>query len=412
MSKKIFDIIPPEKIKEEEAAQPVFAEEKKKAPRVFLKVAVFLFVLLAIFLTSGFFLFPEAKIKVWPKTRIITARQKIVIDLNADFSDIEKGIIPGKFFEKEGTFKKTFFSTGKAIKKQKAVGTITVYNEYSTSARTLVPSRFVSADGKLFWSTEKITIPGASYKEGRLVPGEKEVKVEAAKAGEEYNIEATTFALPALAGSPLYTTIYAKSFSPMTGGFIGEASQITEEDFKKAEDELIRSSKEESLEALKSNLPEGFILTKETVYQEILETSSSNKVGDLVDSFDFEAKINSNAFVFKEADAAAAVDKIISRNIEEDEKLKEKSLAINYSFESVDIKAGKMILTLNVKVEVYKDIDMVELKKALLAKSLIEAEMFLNNLPEISKVELKNKPFLRKNLPADLEKIKTVLMLD
>jgi len=411
MSKKIFDIIPPEKIKEEkETVQPILTE--KKTPKVFLKITIFLFILLIMFLVSGFFLFPEAEIKIWPKARTITAEQRIVIDLNVDFSDFENGIILGEFLEKEKTFKKTFSSTGKATKEQKATGTIIVYNEYSTSNRTLIPSRFVSADGKLFWSTEKIIVPGASYQGGKLVPGEKEVKVEAAKPGEEYNIEATTFALPALAGSSLYTTIYARSFSPMTGGFIGEVLQVTEEDLKKAENELIESSKKENLEILKKDLSGGLILIEEAVHQEILETNSSNKAGDLVDTFDFEAKINSNAFAFKELDAIAIANKVINSNIEEGEKLKEKNLILDYSFESVDMEAGKMVLTLNIRIGAYKDINMIKLKKALLGKSLGEAEIFLNNLTEVSRVELKNKPFLRKNLPADLEKVKVILILD
>lgn len=415
MRKKIFDIIPPDKLESNQenfSQKPVFKEKKPKKPKKALKVTLFLLVALIIFLVSGFFLFPSAQIKIWPKTEAIIASKKIVIDPSIESSDLEEGIIAGKFFEMERTFEENFSSTGKGVKEQKAHGTIVVYNEYSTSPRTLIPSRFVSSDGKLFWSTKKITIPGAKYEGGKLVAGEKEVEVEAAKPGEEYNIDSTTFALPALAGSALYTTIYAKSYSPMTEGYIGESLQVTEEDLREAEAKIIEKAKKESLDVLEKKLPEGFILVEESIYQKVLETDSPNKAGDMVESFNFSARIKSNAFAFKELDIKAIANKIINSNIEENERLKEGSVLIDYSFESMDSESSKITLSLNVKATSYKNINEAELKKVLLGKTLVEARLFLNDLQEIEKAKLENKPFLKKSLPKKEENLKVEIMVD
>lgn len=166
MPKKIYDIIPPKKESVIEKTLPL----KKKRSRFFAKSLTFCLVFLVLLGIFGFFFFAKTEIRIWPKGKTLNLEEEIEISTEIESPDFEKAIFPGRFFENETTSSREFSSTGKFLKEEKARGVITVYNEYSTSSRALIPSRFVSADGKLFWSTKKITIPGARYEKGKLVP--------------------------------------------------------------------------------------------------------------------------------------------------------------------------------------------------------------------------------------------------
>ena len=414
MGKKFFDIIPPKEIsfsrsqKQEEKIRPV---QKKK--RFFLKSLVFCFVLLILVIISGLFFFSKIEVEIWPETEILILEENLVIDLNVEISDFDGKIIQGKVFSSEKSASQEFFASGKVLKEEKATGVIRIYNAHSTSARTLVPSRFVSADGKLFWSLKKIVIPGARYEKGKLVPGEIDVEVQAAEPGEDYNIGPSTFALPALAGSSLYTTIYGRSFSDMSEGFIGEVSQISQGDLERAEIALTEELKKQSREFFKTTVSKDFVLLDETISQEIIEVNSSLEAGTEAESFVFQVKIKSEGVGFKRSDLENFAKNRINSNMSEGTILQEESLEINYFLleQKIDEEA-KVVLSLEIKAKVYSDIDLDELKKALLGKSLKEARIFLENLPGVTKVELKSWPFLKNKIPEDIKEVEVRLMLD
>lgn len=414
MGKKFFDIIPPKEInslrseKKEEKIRPV-----RKKKRFFLKGLVFCSFFLILIAILGLFFFSKVEVEIWPETEILTLDDDLVIDLNMEVPDFDEKTIPGKIFSNEKSVSKEFSSSGKTLKKEKATGVIRVYNAYSTSSRTLVPSRFVSADGKLFWSIKKIAIPGARYEKGKLVPGEIDVEVRAAEPGEDYNIGASTFALPALAGSSLYTTIYGKSFSDMSGGFIGEISQINQEDLEKAEAVLIEELKRESIELFKITISKDFILLNGTISQEIIESNSSLGAGTEAGSFEFQIRIKSEGIGFKKSDMENFAKNRIKLNMPGGTILQEESLEINHFLleQGVD-EENRIVLNLKIRAKVYSDIDLDKLKKALLGKSIKEARIFLKNLPGVVKIELRSWPFLKSKIPEDMEEVEVRLMLD
>jgi len=398
--------------------------KKIKKKRFFLKSLVFCFVLLILVIISGLFFFSKVEVEIWPETEILILEENLVIDLNIEIPDFDERIVPGKVFSNEKSVSQEFFASGKILKEEKARGVIRVYNAYSTSSRTLVPSRFVSADGKLFWSLKKITIPGARYEKGKLVPGEIDVEVQAAEPGEDYNIGPSTFALPALAGSSLYTTIYGRSFSDMSNGFIGEVSQISQEDLDRAEITLTEELKKQNREFFKTTVSKDFVLLDETISQEIIEVNSSLESGTEAESFVFQVKIKSEGVGFKRSDLENFAKNCINLNMSEGAILQEESLEINHFLleQKIDEEGlpphqkfgsgGKIILSLEIKAKVYSDIDLDKLKKALLGKSFKEARIFLENLPGVTKVELKSWPFLKNKIPEDMKEVEVKLMLD
>ncbi len=420
MPKKFYDIIPPKGIEsfseklelKKEIRQP--KERGRKPKRIFLKGLICCAVFLILLGVAGFYIFSKVEIKIWPKTDILNSKETVIIDSEITEPNFEAKIIPGKIFSDEKSTSEEFPASGKVLKEEKARGVIRVYNAASTSSRTLIPSRFVSADGKLFWSVNRAIIPGGRYEKGKLIPGEIDVDVQAAQAGEDYNIGPSTFALPALAGSASYTTIYGKSFSAMTGGSRKEVSQVTKEDLEKAENTLIERLKKESRDFLKTSLPTDFVLLDEAISQEIVETNSSVQALTEAQSFNFQVKIKSEGVGFKKSDIENFAKNVIILNIPEGKKIHEESLEINYSLLNLPSPTfpKKVELGLEIKAKVYSDIDLTELKKALLGKSFKESKIFLENLPEVTKTEIKSWPLLRKIIPENIEKVEIKLRLD
>jgi len=407
MAKKFFDIIPPKQIE----VHPQKVRSKRTFPKRFVFfLCLFLLVLgMAVFV---FIFFSKIKIDIWPEKESLDLEQKITIDPNLketalDFW-LENKVIPGKVFQDERSASQEFTASGKSVKEEKSKGKIRVYNNYSTSPRTLVPSRFVSSEGKLFWSVEKTIIPGGRYEKGKLIPGEVDVDVVAAEPGEDYNIGPSTFALPALAGTPLYTAVYGKSSSAMTGGFKGEVHQVSKEDLDKAETILTDKLKKESKDFFQTSLSNDYDLLEETLSQEVIEKKSSVGALALAESFGYSIKLKSQIIGFNKADIENFVRNFVISTVPEGKKLQEESLEINYSLDS----AVSNSLNLKIKGKIYSDINISELKRALVGKSRSEGKIFLENLPQLSNVKIKFWPFWQRKISENIEKLEIIIRLD
>jgi len=422
MPKKIFDIIPPEKVekdkkptlktfkekisgpksleKVEERIETITAkiEVKKKGFRI-TWVVVPVFLALLIFVATQI---SKAEIEIWPKTELVSFETKLTIDTNADEIDFSYKIIPAQVFESQKVLYEEFQATGKTLKK--AEGVIRLYNSYSTKSETwLQGTRFVSSEGKLFKSKDKIIVPGAELKDGKIIPRYVDVNVIAAESGEEYNIEPSHFSIYVFRGTPRYTKFYGESLEPMTGG--GDSAQVTEQDLESAEKLLVQKAKIACEDDLKNKISDNSIFLGDILETEILEKFSLTKIGDETEVFSFKVKAKSKTLLFEKKDIENYVKETVLAQDSKEKSLYQESLKIDYTPQTIDFDSGKAVISLNVSVEVYTRIDLDILKKELIDKSLAGTTIFLENQPEITKVKVELWPFWVKNVPKNVEKI-------
>lgn len=129
----------------------------------------------------------------------------------------------------ETTLSKEVPSTSSEYSEDRASGTITIFNEYSTQSQRLITNtRFETAEGLIYRVKSPVTVPGYTTSGGDKVPGSIEVTVYADDPGESYNIAPASFTIPGLAGSPQFDSMYARSDGAMTGGFVGERAVVDE----------------------------------------------------------------------------------------------------------------------------------------------------------------------------------------
>ncbi|XOB42519.1 MAG: hypothetical protein ACKKMP_00460 [Candidatus Nealsonbacteria bacterium] len=422
MTKKIFDIIPPEKIEKDKKPtvttfkEKIFEKEaikkiKKKAQAIAageeikkkgFKVGwVIIPVLLASFVFVAFQI-SKAEIVIWPKTELLSFETELTIDTKADEVDLTYRVIPAFVFETQKVLYEEFDSTGTTLKK--AEGIIRLYNEYSTKSETwLKGTRFVSSEGKLFKSKDKIIVPGAELKDGKLIARYVDVDVIAAESGEDYNIDPTHFSIYVFRGTPRYTKFYGESLKPMTGG--GDSLQVTEQDLELAEESLIKKTKSASENDLRSKIPDNQIFLDDILETEVLEKFSLTKAGDEAETFSFKVKTKSKTLLFEKKDIEEYVRQLVSFQDIDNKTLYKESLKIDYTPQTINFDTEKAVVILKISVEVYSDINLKLLKRELIGKSLAGTTVFLENQPEIKKAKVEFWPFWVKSAPKNIEKI-------
>ncbi len=170
--------------------------------------------------------------------------------------------------------------TGREKVMEKASGIITVYNEYTTSRQRLIKNtRFETSDGKVYRVRESIMVPGKTGS----TPGTLDVRVYADEAGEDYNRESGNLTLPGLKSLPdMYTDIYAKIKTPITGGFNGERAVVSE-DAKAATSKMLRERIKTTIaNEVQSRIPEDTHYFKSGLSITFADTSESEVDGKVV----------------------------------------------------------------------------------------------------------------------------------
>ena len=416
-SKRVFDIIPPKDRKEiapsaRPQKKPIFSVKpalpSKPVVRINKKAlwwpVLTILALICLVGASYFLIKPKAEIAIWPKKSPLIVKTQVLVGKD----------IAGETKTQECSSSREFTATGIKSLSTKASGTIRVYNAYTTTPQTLVANtRFVSDNGKLFRTPQKIIITGAHYEGSKLIPGELDIVVEAGETGEEYNIGPSTFSLPALAGTSRYTAFYAKSSSSMVNGSKKQTTQVTEGDLASARASLVDIASDNCRKTLQSLLsPEEYIINEEALRSEIVEINPFAKTGQEVDKFTFNIKAKATALVFKKSDLEDFAKTYIASKVPEGKQLDNGSVAINYLPKDVDLTKGKIVLSVDISAEIYQTIDENSIKEAARSQRPEEVTVSLKRFPEIDKFQLRLWPFWANKSPFEIEGIAVKLRLD
>jgi hypothetical protein len=422
-SKRIVDIYN----KEAKPAEKVVIEEKESEQEPIKEVTVSKSGRKKIFWIAGililgimgflFFALPKAEVSYWPQTDTLRLETTLTIDVSTKEVDIEGRKIPGAFFDKEQTLTEEFQATGEATKEGKAGGKITVYNEYSTSPQLLVATtRFISTEGNLFRTPIAVTIPGGHYEGGKLVAGQKEIEVVADQSGPNYNIGPSTFSIPGFAGTARYTKFYAKSSQSMTGGFLTGATFVTEEDIEDAQISVTGKAKDQSSQALQTGLEaeemKDYAYIENAVSNKIMEESSSAVKNQETASFTYSVKARARAMVFAKDDLKEFAKEFLAGKLVEGMDIYEDSIKIEYAQESINLDAGKIIISVDLSATSYIKIDEGNLRNQVAGKSLAGSKIVAENQIGVTKAEVDFWPFWVKKAPKGLENIEVRMIID
>lgn len=197
---------------------------------------------------------------------VVTIKPKVTeFEINGTFTAKKNAVVPDLSYEVvtlSDEIRETVpASKGPAVE-TKAKGTVYLYNNYSTSAQTLIAgTRLAGTNGLIYRTSGSVSIPGRTS----AGPGKIEVTVTADKAGAEYNASISDIKsdLKVVAfkdkDNERYENFYARLTSDITGGFSGNSTiiekELKESTMKSMEQKLIASLRMK----LEDEIPEDYI---------------------------------------------------------------------------------------------------------------------------------------------------------
>lgn len=210
------------------------------------------------------FLFSGATVRVTPRIEAFSIDETFN---SVRRSTEETATLPFDILTLEENAQKEVPASGSEYVERKASGVIVVYNNYSTKPQKLINNtRFESSDGKIYRIKKPIVAPGKTTIGGEEVPGSVEVTVYADETGASYNIGLTDFTIPGLKGSPMYDGFYARSKTPIEGGFAGDVKKISATDREQATRALQEEIRSKLFDRIFEEKPEGFVLYDDGVF--------------------------------------------------------------------------------------------------------------------------------------------------
>ncbi|MBU2578689.1 hypothetical protein KKA09_01040 [Patescibacteria group bacterium] len=406
--KKIFDILPPNKISE---SIPEKLPLKTKKGNLFFKNLIifgFLFCLTAFFVITYFY--SSLFVYLSTKTENAIFETQAEVNVSQPSLDLEKKIIPGTIFNTEEEKEKKYSATGKDFIEKRAQGIIRVYNSHNppTPITLVINTRFLAADkGKIFLASEKIYLAPSKKEKGKITPSFKDVKVIAQEGSEDYNIGPSKFSVPGFTGTPFYYTVYAESSVAMEGGLKKEVKIVSEQDIETANENLEKEVEDIARNSLKKQLPENFVLAEGGDFVKDSQISCLEKAGEQKPEFNCQGKIKIAGLGFNFNDLEKIAFDFIQSNINLSKKFNIQKLLLKYSHQGLLADEEKMLLSVKIEIPVYDEIPEKDIADKIKGKTEQEIKEFIfGTYPQVEKVKFDFWPFWVKKAPNFLERIK------
>ncbi len=399
-TRKVFDIAPPATRSQERIQEKIAV--KKPAPK---KGSGWSFLLFILIILGIVYFLVEPSVTVFIKPVINTFASSTNILAAAKPADslqalaLEELVVPKDYSEK--------FQASETDIKSKAQGTITLYNENSTSPEVFAQgTRFMDDKGNVFITLAKATVPGRKG----TTPGSVDISVQAIDYGKEYNIGPSYFSIPKLKSTPYYTKYYGKSSQSMKGGMVGRAKVVSKEDIQKARETLTQKYEQEALDILKNKYPDYYILEKSVSYN-IVFSDPSVKEGEIVDDFFYNLKVDIKAFGVLNQEINNLANNFAIINIPESARIVPKSLNFKVNSRHTDLSKKEVNFDLEVACKYYNDFSLDFLREKLINAKTSQVGQIIASDPkaQVESFWVDFKPFYKPRLPKDGSKIEARL---
>lgn len=339
--------------------------------------------------------FHSATIVVTPKTLTAT----IASDLNATKSVVNGGLSYQLISIKQ-TGSETVSATGQKQVNTKASGTIVIYNNYSSASQRLITNtRFATPEGLIFRINSSVTVPGKSGS----TPGSVEATVIADEAGANYNVGLKDFTIPGFKGDPRYAGFYARSKTPLSGGFSGMQKIVASADRIKAKndieaklrDELVRQvSNQKSLDTV------FFSNAYSIVYTALPDENTSDSQATIKEDGTIYAT------VFNRSQISTAIAKSSIKNYAGDPLVVDNLEGLVFQGTSFNPATSTAISFKLTGPAVFEwSYDESALKEALKGQSKSNISVLLQKFPMIEKANISIHPFWFSSFPGSVSKI-------
>lgn len=316
----------------------------------------------------------------------------------------------------------SFPATGKQFQGQNASGKITIFNESTHPWPLVTQTRFQTEDGLVFRIQQPITVPRA--KAGATGTLEAIVTADSFDAsgqiiGGRGNIGPARFFLPGLKNPENRKMMYALNKEPFSGGVTKVIKSVSEDDIKAAREmakkEISATAKDELKNFLAAqNAERHTSLTLMTDPRTVILSEPKTEIvgspqGKEIETFEVKASVEISGVAVNMGELLN-----VMKNEMEMRKTPEKKIvsivedSLTYRIFEIDHDKGKIRLTATLRgIEQY-DLNpesetgealIKKIKDHIAGKNIDDATFYMQNLPEIDRVEIKSWPFWAPTLP-------------
>lgn len=285
---------------------------------------------------------------------------------------------------------------------KRAKGTVTIFNKSSQAPQVLMATtRLAAPDGKIYRIPRAITVPGYHVENKEIIPGSKDVEVVADKAGEEYNLGLTDFTLPGFAGSPKFNTVFARSKTPIQGGFVGSEKSVSPEDMEKGIIRLRAEADAAAQSLLLSKMPENNILIRSSVESVAMDQEVQFIPGQGDNQFKLILKTESRGAMIDQDQLLSIFSAVPLPKPVRSTNLNDLTYALSgYSYEGTD---GQIKISGEARIESVASAE--DIARAVVEKKLVKSKDILTLFNQLSSVEIRFSPFWFKYPPSDQKRI-------
>ncbi len=396
MREKVIDIYPSnQKINNKKKSCVVRKKEGCKSR--FFVPGIILF-----FLLSGYFYYISFKTEVliYPVTESFQLDENVLIRTTGSISEKE---IRGVVLSERVSDRREFEIEGRRLLERKTKGEIRVCQDYRDSKITLVSgTRFISDDGKLFFATSSLVLPPRQENDGCAT-----VEVEAAEAGEGYNIsEDSKFALPGLQGSAMYGSVKGVSFKVNQEGVLKEVPYLDDETMERVETQMKEDLFLKGKEILAKNYKEDYLIDADAQYS--IDVVERDLVEKDEESFYFNLDVRVKVMAIDKED----MNNFIASFLPENSVWREDTKDFKISFMRINFEEGEVEALVEFRGDVYQKIDKEGLSREIVGLDFEKAEGVIKESFNVGDVEVYAKPFGFSKVAGSSSRVEIKLQFD
>lgn len=343
-----------------------------------------------------FVLFPKATITLEPQTAEQVIRfQAAATTEGGNGTDTFSGRI--ETLERSVQISLESTGTGTSEGSAKARGKIKIYNDFSKDSQPLVATtRFETKDGKIFRLAEGVTVPGVTETGRKRERGMVEATVVADQAGTEYNVTPTTFTIPGFKGGPKYEKFTAESTQAFTGGGSGSSADgqrvVSQDDLNQVKTKALEEAKRIVGEELQKNLQSGEVILTEAMQLTERPGTVSPPLGAAQSNFTYEARFEVKTFIINETMVKERIEK--ERVTTGGVTLVPHEYDVRYTALLPKYDTGRVDLTIESTVLFQATLDQEKMKQTLLGQDEAGIRSFLEEHPEVERLQVEFHPQL------------------
>lgn len=395
-------------VKKEVEAKKLYKSSRTKKKRSAWKIMLgFLLPIMLISALIAVFVLPQAHIIVYTKQESVIRDLEINAGVGIEDVDSTKMLLPAEKITKTLSLQDTFQSTGKKDVGNKSVGKVRIINLTGKPINLKATTTVLSLGGKNYQFTQdqnsvKVIQPN-QIQTGSYTPTIADII--ASTGGEDFNIpEGTRLEITNQIFGNQPQLLYAKTETPVIGGSSRYVSVVSEEDFKRAQQNMI----EKMVEQIKNDLASQKIqLANKSYISEVIEFISDKPAGTESPVFGASLKATIKGLTVNQDQLMSIVESRIVKSMPENQKLL-RSLDASMEIEGRGFSwdTGLVTLATHIEAKSSSEFSLNGLETQLLGKSREEASRFFLDKPEVEKVDIILSPYWQKNMPKFATKIK------